>query len=244
MPGNTSSSLSTSLKERGNRSECPSPDEFLEIPSSAGLPIGISWRDEGLFHGQESYSSLGEKGTTASVNAYGSILQISRYLGVGTSGIYCADPCINEPWYLRERMQQLLELSTDPDGGFGLCLDPDLVSSKPRLQFLHNRWPRYTHNIGDLSVSIQYYANRGTIIQQYLFNRTQTSDAHKSGGAGDDVSQTPHMDHATETQAETSQAQKNQIHDAREQTHNSPGDYPQEGQADQKQSQENLFPEN
>lgn len=238
--GNTSGmSSSKSPDQVGPRSHHFSPDDFLDIPpSNAELPPGIDWK-EGLFHDRESYSSFGEKGTTASVNAYGSILQISRYLGRGASGIYCADPCISEPWYLSRRMRELLNLSTDAKGGFGVCLNPELASPKPRLQFLHGRWPRYTHDIRDLSVSIQYFANRGAIIQQYSFQRTreheakngaEDSDAHTSRDANEDVSQKLHGEDAIRSQAEATQMQEDQMQHDQIQNQPYSEDRTQEGQ--------------
>lgn len=257
IPGDASRmSPSRPSNEIKTHSQNYSPDEFLEIPSSAGLPPGIDWRQEGVFHGQESYSSFGQERTTASVNAYGNILQISKFLGDGTSGLWehfgrttsgilCAGAYIPEPRrYFSKPMEDLLDLSKDPKGGFGLCLNPELITSKPQLKFLHARWPRFTHKLGDLSVSIQYFANRGTVIQQYLFERTKKSDTHTPGGAVNDASQNPREDDDAGNQKEASQVPENQMYDAQEQTQHPAGDCPPEDQGGQKQTQEGLFPRN
>ncbi|KAF2108501.1 hypothetical protein BDV96DRAFT_692587 [Lophiotrema nucula] len=57
---------------------------------------------------RETYSSFGDQGTTASVNAYGEILQFSTYIGAGKSGMFSVDHGImDEPYFVKPRAQKL-----------------------------------------------------------------------------------------------------------------------------------------
>ncbi|KAF2995400.1 hypothetical protein E8E13_004654 [Curvularia kusanoi] len=90
-----------------------------------------------------TYASFGEDGMTASINAFGHIMQISRYLGFGSSGFLCVDSKYWRPYWVEHRMDAILESSTDAERGFGL----DFIdwSSYPMLSsgFMYDRWPRY-----------------------------------------------------------------------------------------------------
>ncbi|KAJ4303215.1 hypothetical protein N0V90_002108 [Kalmusia sp. IMI 367209] len=142
------------------------------------------------------YASFGdEDGTTVSVNAYGHIMQISRYLGFGVSGFFCvSDDGVNQPYYVWSRMQDLMEITHSPERGIGVGLDEilNLDHQVPTLGFMYDRWPRFVHGeqldtrsdsgsqhsglIPQSGTSrtrtpkfmIQYYCENGTVFQQYL----------------------------------------------------------------------------
>lgn len=146
--------------------------------------------------GAYTYTSFGDDGLTVSINAYGHIMQISRYLNFGYSGFLCVDSRYPPPHFVRDRMEKLLESSRDPKRG--LRLDILDWSRLPSLSFgfMYDRWPRYVFNQrgsskSDLkstvspvddrrsserssvtptpgcSLSIQYYCFENTVVQNY-----------------------------------------------------------------------------
>ncbi|PVH95172.1 hypothetical protein DM02DRAFT_507661, partial [Periconia macrospinosa] len=121
---------------------------------------------------RQSYVSFGEDGTTVSINSYGHIMQISRFLGYGRSGFFCADSeNISEPYYVQSRMEELMDLAQNPSEGIGLDFQ-DLVYSdkdKPSVEFIYDRWPRFElPNANIPKMSIQYFCNQGTVFQKYV----------------------------------------------------------------------------
>lgn len=186
------------------------PDVFIRLPSKS--------RDK--MKGPQAYVSFGDEGTTASINAFGHIMQISQFARYGSSGFVCADAGYERPYWVTDRMRHLMKAATDPEQGLRL----DLVEWKklhnvPSLGYMHDRWPRYiydqkpaeksgdsaknpkkpdppTDNTKTLPIppksgqsgqkalgksahlsgtsafplSIQYFCDKGTIIQKYLLN--------------------------------------------------------------------------
>ncbi|KAL6705832.1 hypothetical protein ACN47E_006292 [Coniothyrium glycines] len=150
-----------------------------------------------------AHASFGDRaGTTATVNKYGNIIQISRYLGFGLSGFFCVHQnLIYEPWYVQDRMKRLMQASEDPMSGLKIesgNLKPS-EPSPPILGYMFDRWPRYVQQCTSLpsqvtqsptsgpddkqaasnnafKSSIQYYCTEGTIFQQYLIHLSEVQD--------------------------------------------------------------------
>ncbi|KAK0724382.1 hypothetical protein B0H67DRAFT_567821 [Lasiosphaeris hirsuta] len=61
---------------------------------------------------------------TASVNAYGDLMQFARYLGAGRSGMFSVDHYeTSEPCYVRDRAEDLQNLCTERNKrSYGLVL--------------------------------------------------------------------------------------------------------------------------
>lgn len=102
---------------------------------------------------RDGYASFGDGGTTATVNAYGEIMQLSRFSEATRSGFFCVDLSkVSEPYFVVERMQDLTDLSKRHGGGIGLHFDNakewHFDTKKPSLEFIHDVWPRYTFEIG------------------------------------------------------------------------------------------------
>lgn len=143
-----------------------------------------------------TYASFGDDGLTVSINAYGHIMQMSRYLSFGHSGFLCVDSQYPPPYYVQDRMEKLLESSRDPRRGIRLdIVDWDSFPSFS-FGFMYDRWPRYVLNqtgsskselnsavspvksswspiespviqTPGYSLSIQYYCSEKTVIQKY-----------------------------------------------------------------------------
>lgn len=108
---------------------------------------------------------------TASVNAYGNLIQITRYLAAGRSGFFSVDhKDVWEPYLTVQRPHNLLHFMRGPDEGIGLLSDiaPKQV---PSLEFVYDRWPRFTHETDGLRVSLQHFIRENTVIQQYSLQR-------------------------------------------------------------------------
>ncbi|KAJ8107966.1 hypothetical protein OPT61_g8502 [Boeremia exigua] len=98
-----------------------------------------------------AFASFGADGTTASVNGYGRIMQISRFLDFGASGFLCVDPHYERPYYIKSRMEEILESSTNPNEGLRLdIVDWTAFQDIPSMGFMFDRWPRYIFNNEEL----------------------------------------------------------------------------------------------
>ncbi|OJD33747.1 mg2+ transporter zinc transport protein [Diplodia corticola] len=162
----TAEELDTEIPENDDQSEHNSASEnpvpkipvsddrlrYKSIPESLVTSIPESFPEKA--RNRRSYVSFGSEGTTASVNASGHIMQISRYLGYGRSGFFSADQKgTRKPFYVDTRKQHLMELAKDPFAGFRLDLLQafeglvDYKQCKPSVKFIHDRWPWF--NIRD-----------------------------------------------------------------------------------------------
>ncbi|KAF4533884.1 Mg2+ transporter zinc transport protein [Lasiodiplodia theobromae] len=155
-------------------------------------------------HHTDAYTSFGDgAGTTATVNVYGNLIQLSRYLGgvqshdidgglVGRSGFLSVDlPTTPGPAQIEERAHELADLATNPSATLcGLYMEDGsdvmraLDGRKPRIDFVRDRWPRFTFfedddDRGDegkgydspFTLSVQYYVRDGTVYQQHVFEK-------------------------------------------------------------------------
>lgn len=134
------------------------------------------------------HASFGDQMATATVGAFGQLLQFSCFLGAGSSGMFSADhEGIREPYSVCWRASQLEELSQrsfhyDPVDEYanvqpyglrfaGLILNTDI---QPELKWTHWRWPRYEYSPGafmhhpKLRMTIQWMVHQGTVLQQCL----------------------------------------------------------------------------
>lgn len=130
--------------------------------------------------------SIGDKGTTASISAYGDLVQLSQYMGFGRSGIFTLEkPCLEEPYGVCQRYK---DLNSDNCLDFTWTLPPDVSfeesarvsqkskrSLKPRVSWVNWRWPRFEYSTespdGSTSCNItcQWYAHSNIVLQQLVF---------------------------------------------------------------------------
>lgn len=156
--------------------------------SKAGPGIGSTEDDEGDdFEERErtrslrnnSYASFGNDGTTATVNGYGKILQISKYFGCGRSGFFCVDiPDQEEPWFIRWRASNLFSRFTAVLEGLGLYTEK--IQEIPDHDFVDDQWPRFSFKTDNLSVDLEYAIKNGMVIQNY--NITGLCDSRETEG--------------------------------------------------------------
>lgn len=89
---------------------------------------------------------MGDQGTTASVSAYGDLLQMSQFLGAGSSGVFSTDhEYTAEPYLIDNRADDLNRLSLGNDDlSFGLYLPREFLPYQiPKMRWVNWRWPRY-----------------------------------------------------------------------------------------------------
>lgn len=188
---------------------------------------------------RRGYSSFGDQETTASVNSRGHLIQISRYLGVGKSGMFCVNSSsVVNPrlYFVRYRASQLTKSAEDPSSGFGLQLETisDQPFEQPELDFIHDRWPQFTHRTTEWTTTLLYYVNEGTIIQECVIKK---STAHKepSNGQKDDMKVQSHQNQA-------SQASEGHINDNQLDANQSSEKSNQESRREEPSVQENSEP--
>lgn len=134
---------------------------------------------------RKTYASFGQDGLTATANAHGHLIQITRYFGNEPSGFICVDlPEISEPYHVTKRMKDLQRSCEDPNKGMKLQLreQPDDKNQKvddlkwetrkstQKIQFYQDRWPHFiTHNKW-LNAEVQYLISGRTVYQIYTFS--------------------------------------------------------------------------
>ncbi|OJD31647.1 mg2+ transporter zinc transport protein [Diplodia corticola] len=135
--------------------------------------------DQAEFPRVSSCASFGDNGTTASVNAYGNLIQLTRYLAAGRSGFFAVNSKRTpEPYIVPWRIKYLLDDLNHAESGIGLrlCSKPEVPT--PKLDFVFDRWPRFTTKMSGLKIECQYAVKDGTIIQHYSIEREETSSSH------------------------------------------------------------------
>lgn len=133
----------------------------------------------------ETYSSIGDNGVTASINAYGELMQFTRYLGIGTPGLFCVDQSFSystEPYFVRSRASDLQSLSHDRissiGGSFGLRFPDILISDNPHLSYLRYRWPRFEYSHENLKFSAQWMVHDDVVLQQCVVTNLSGNDVN------------------------------------------------------------------
>lgn len=140
------------------------------------MPTSIPASAEKKAQERKTYVSFGHDGTTASTNAYGNLMQISRYFGQDAgnpSGFFCAqttDEDINPPFHALHRFSDLSSASAKKGLGFRLWMEKnDETTSMPKMTFVNNRWPRFKHEARLCDFEVQYVVREGTVYQMYTF---------------------------------------------------------------------------
>jgi hypothetical protein len=131
----------------------------------------------------QSYTSIGDQGTTASMNSYGEIIQLGSYLGVRAPGMFVVDQSFEqlpEPYMATSRAEELESLSREriasrSQSTFGLDLS-EIPLEKPKLSYLGYRWPRYEYRTEAFELVIQWMVRDGVILQQCLLTNLWSED--------------------------------------------------------------------
>ncbi|KAI7776719.1 hypothetical protein LA080_004653 [Diaporthe eres] len=124
------------------------------------------------------HASFGDQGTTASVNCYGHLIQMSRFLGAGRSGMFSMnhrstlDPCV-----VCKRASDLHTLSTSRTDHLTFLLDlPSQFCSNepPRVKWVNWRWPRYEYNtqFPKVRACLQWVVHEGAVLQQFVLENS------------------------------------------------------------------------
>ena len=126
---------------------------------------------------RKTYASFGNDGVTASVNAYGNLMQITRYFHKESndpSGFFCAE--FSEirhayPYHALERLRDITSASGNPYNGMYLRLGGTTLhdNKAPHLSFVHNRWPCFEQQSSAMDYTIQYLVHGKTVYQMYTF---------------------------------------------------------------------------
>ncbi|KAF7953553.1 uncharacterized protein EAE97_000952 [Botrytis byssoidea] len=126
----------------------------------------------------ECYSPFGDGGTTATVNAFGQLMQFSTYLGPGKSGMFSVDhTSIYEPWLVWGRANQLDRMSrahNRDEMTYGVYF-PDLIVEDDLVRkYVHCRWPRYEYESEKAKLVNQWMVHDGVVLQQWRFTNLDT----------------------------------------------------------------------
>ncbi|KAK1962647.1 hypothetical protein LY78DRAFT_586258, partial [Colletotrichum sublineola] len=127
---------------------------------------------------RRTYASFGDEGVTATANAYGNLMQITRYFGESEgnpSGFISAQLAegahSTSAYYELERLQRLTSASVNPNDGSRMRFEGAEIhgDKTPELSFVRNRWPRFQSVTLDHNVSIQCLVSKTAVYQIYTF---------------------------------------------------------------------------
>lgn len=182
LPAMASSKPVDTSIHASNLSEDAGLANSSSVPKLDNVECG-SWKDA---PNSTCHASFGDKGTTATVGAFGQLLQFSDFLGAGSSGMFSVDhKGVDGPyqvqgraWELHARSQQPFHFGPplEPHPPYGLRF-PDLVlksSVQPRLTWTDWRWPRHEYSREDfneysnLKLVIQWMVHKHTVLQRCL----------------------------------------------------------------------------
>lgn len=166
----------------GGRNGVPDRDLFVPKDEHCGI-----WHDPPNW---QNSSSFGDNGTTASVSAFGDLVQMSQYMGYGRSGIFTLDdPMLPEPYFVCSRAEDLRYTSprnfdwgtTETTEWARYRQSEDVWPGwppKPKIKWVNWRWPRFeysTQSTTGLSTSVtcQWFAHDNIVLQQLVFKKVK-----------------------------------------------------------------------
>lgn len=131
------------------------------------------------------HASFGDKTTTASVSCMGNLIQMSRFLGAGSSGVFTIDhTSVDEPYLIKGRAEDLHNLANEDispeEYSFGLQLPEDICPKEPpQVQWVNWRWPRYDWEakVSEVNVKavVQWVVHEDIVLQQVVLENLSES---------------------------------------------------------------------
>ncbi|KAF4461618.1 Mg2+ transporter -like Zinc transport [Fusarium albosuccineum] len=160
----------------GPKSPCGNPRP-MATPESQDTPASIDRAVQQACN-RSTYYPFGDDGVTATVDASGGLLQMTRFFpGREFKTGFCVDnSSIEEPYFVTDRFGTLFSRATNPFSNEGIDVDIYLPlefdSPHPaRPQVVHDRWPRFALiTVDDIRIEIQYLASGGTIYKTVEFD--------------------------------------------------------------------------
>lgn len=132
-----------------------------------------------------AYASFGNEGLTATANAHGRLIQITRYFGDeqekfgNPSGFVCVEFAeMPHPYSVVSRLARLESHIKSSKNGmhFGIKGNDDdspwrVRTSIPEMQFLRDRWPCFITATQVFEVNIEYRIHKDTVYQIYTYKK-------------------------------------------------------------------------
>ncbi|KAL1622898.1 hypothetical protein SLS56_008579 [Neofusicoccum ribis] len=139
-------------------------EECISIPQDA----------DQMARAADTYFSFGDKGLTVSITSGGNIGQITRFLGTGSSGLFCVDYFdVEEPYYVEDRARDL----ATGYGNIGVYFDyedsiifDELLSAKLSPVFVQDRWPRFSSETAEMFRTKNFFAHKDTVYSQFTYS--------------------------------------------------------------------------
>lgn len=161
-------------------------------PSVEDFSSGIPKKANEKVKSPVTYASFGENGTTASVNSYSAIIQMTRFLGMSTSGFFSVDQFdVAKPNYIKLRAHELEEKCKYHDGlnwgSFWSEMSENMIqisrsNAQWEMEFVHDRWPRLTSETsGGLRIIINNFVSKGTVFQEAIHETKEEPESIISG---------------------------------------------------------------
>jgi hypothetical protein len=153
-------------------------EDIIGLPEEASKTVKSS----------ATYASFGDKGTTASINSYGAIMQMTQFLGAGTSGFFSVDQIgVEEPYHVMQRAQTLVDKCEYADGlTWGTYTDEgprkmiQIAESKTpwAMAFVQDRWLRLTSEyFENFRIIVNNFVSNGIAFQEIIHETTEGSDS-------------------------------------------------------------------
>jgi hypothetical protein len=124
---------------------------------------------------------FGYDGCGANITPFGEIIQLTKYIPdkecYTENCYYIAETLttLRAEWTTK-RQKKIEQCCQTPLTGLGLRLKNKIAPQSPRLEWVHDRWPRITYKDGNTQVQIKFLVSQGTVYQQYtIYNEDDKS---------------------------------------------------------------------
>ncbi|KAH8749812.1 hypothetical protein BGZ57DRAFT_959328 [Hyaloscypha finlandica] len=170
------------LEQDSNTNNQHSREMEIEVEDLIGLPDEADEKSKSLI----TYASFGDKGTTATVSPDGTIMQMTKFFGVGTSGFFSVNHyTVEEPYLVQFRALDLVGnceyddgISWSPYNSLGPGPFVEIIDSEApwKLEFVQNRWPQLTScEIVGFQIISQNFVSDGTVFQEIIHKANEES---------------------------------------------------------------------
>lgn len=107
-------------------------------------------------------------------------MQVTKFLGMGTSGIFSMDHTkTRKPYHISERARDLDDLSETIYGNYtyGLFMKGWPTKDPDTVKWVNWRWPRYEWVENGVKTVFQYYVHDGIVLHQLFFHNIEGDNA-------------------------------------------------------------------
>ena len=95
--------------------------------------------------------SLGDEGTIVFISEFGELVSFGKFLGLGMLGTILVEPPLLSESH---REGEFIDILDGRLPGVGLHLKDRKESKEQKIDYVHDRWPRVSYQVGEWSTSV------------------------------------------------------------------------------------------